>query len=101
MNNAACCSCCGQGAHRAGTITPADDQFISVVLEEAKRGRDEGGIPIAAALVGADGSVLSVGRNQRVQKSSPVLHGEMDAFNNAGRLTSSTLRSSTLYTTLR
>tara|TARA_R110002073_G_scaffold72537_1_gene177366 strand:+ start:360517 stop:360960 length:444 start_codon:yes stop_codon:yes gene_type:complete len=66
-------------------------------LEQAKKSYHEGGIPIGAALIHND-KVVGEGHNQRVQKSSPILHGEMDCFENAGR--QSDYSKMTLYTTL-
>jgi cytosine/creatinine deaminase len=72
---------------------------LEVAIEEALAGRDEGGIPIGSALE-VDGEIVGRGRNRRVQKGSPTLHGEMDALENAGRLPASVYRRSTIYTTL-
>jgi creatinine deaminase len=60
-------------------------QMLAVALEEARAGRAEGGIPIGAALFGADGTLLGRGHNRRVQDDDPSVHGETDAFRNAGR----------------
>ncbi len=76
-----------------------DERFLALAIEQARIGWEEGGIPIGAALV-HDGEVLAVGRNQRVQKDSAILHGETDCIENAGRLPASVYRTSTLYTTL-
>lgn len=72
---------------------------LEAAIEEALAGRDEGGIPIGSALE-VDGGIVGRGRNRRVQKGSPTLHGEMDALENAGRLAASVYRRSTIYTTL-
>lgn len=80
-------------------MTPEDRRFMAVAIEQAQIGRDEGGIPIGAALV-ADGEILGVGRNRRVQQGSAIRHGETDCLENAGRLPATTYRRSTLYTTL-
>jgi cytosine deaminase len=69
-------------------------------IEQARIGRDEGGIPIGAALVADDGTVLGVGHNRRVQLGSAIRHGETDALERAGRLPASVYRRSTMYTTL-
>jgi cytosine deaminase len=61
------------------------EQMLEVALEEARTGRAEGGIPIGAALFHADGTLLGRGRNRRVQDDDPSVHGETDAFRNAGR----------------
>ena len=60
-------------------------QMLAVALEEARTGRAEGGIPIGAALFAADGTLLGRGHNRRVQDDDPSVHGETDAFRNAGR----------------
>ncbi len=75
------------------------DPFLQAAIDEARLGRDEGGIPIGSVIV-HDGRILGRGHNRRVQEGSTVLHGEMDAFENAGRQTASVYRNSVLYTTL-
>ena len=75
------------------------DPFLTAAIEEAERGRAEGGIPIGAVLV-HDGRILGRGRNRRLQQGSPILHGEMDALERAGRHPASLYRASTMYTTL-
>jgi creatinine deaminase len=83
-----------------GTAEPsADERFLAVAIEQARIGRDEGGVPIGAALV-ADGRVLGAGHNRRVQLGSPIRHGETDALEVAGRLPASVYRRATMYTTL-
>lgn len=77
----------------------SDAAFMQAALEEAQAGADEGGIPIGSVLV-HDGRVIGRGHNRRVQKGSSVLHGEMDALENAGRQPARVYRESTLYTTL-
>lgn len=81
---------------------PGDDQqyrsWLDLAVEEAIAGRDEGGIPIGAVLVGADGAVLGRGHNRRIQHDDPSVHGETDAFRNAGR--QRTYRGTTMVTTL-
>ena len=74
-------------------------RFLQIAIEEARIGLAAGGIPIGAALVHAD-RVIGRGHNQRVQKGSATLHGEMDAIERAGRLPASVYRQSVLYTTL-
>lgn len=69
-------------------------------IEQARIGRSEGGVPIGAALITDDGTVLGVGHNRRVQHGSAIRHGETDALENAGRLPASVYRRSTMYTTL-
>jgi creatinine deaminase len=76
-----------------------DLAFLRLAVEQARIGREEGGIPIGAALV-VDGEVRGVGRNRRVQMGSAIRHGETDCLENIGRLPASTYRRSTLYTTL-
>ena len=78
---------------------PGMDDFLTLAIEEAERGRDEGGIPIGAVLV-HDGRIIGRGHNRRVQQGSPTLHGEMDALERAGRRRASVYRASTMYTTL-
>jgi len=75
------------------------DVFLAAAIEEAERGRSEGGIPIGAALV-FQGRILGRGHNRRVQQGSSTLHGEMDALERAGRQPAAVYRASTLYTTL-
>ena len=75
------------------------DSFLGAAIEEAKKGLSEGGIPIGSVLV-HNGKILGRGHNQRIQKGSPTLHGEMDALENAGRLPASVYAESVLYTTL-
>ena len=59
--------------------------MLEVALEEARKGRAEGGIPIGAALFRGSGELLSRGHNRRVQQGDPSMHGETDAFRRAGR----------------
>jgi cytosine deaminase len=59
--------------------------MLAVALAEARKGLAEGGIPIGAAIFDATGKVLGSGHNRRVQNGDPSLHGETDAFRNAGR----------------
>ena len=73
--------------------------FMELAVEEARKGRDEGGIPIGSVLV-VDDRVAGAGHNRRVQRGSSILHAEMDAIENAGRLSSAVYRRSTLYSTL-
>ena len=76
-----------------------DHAFLEIAIEQARIGRDEGGVPIGAALV-ADGQVLGAGHNRRVQLGSAIRHGETDALEVAGRLPAAVYRRSTMYTTL-
>lgn len=75
------------------------DQFLKAALDEANKGLREGGIPIGSVIV-HKGEIIGRGYNRRVQKGSSILHGEMDAFENAGRQPASVYRECTLYTTL-
>lgn len=75
------------------------DAFLAAAIAEAEQGLAEGGIPIGSVLVHED-AIIGRGHNRRVQKGSVVLHGEMDALENAGRRPASVYRASTLYTTL-
>lgn len=68
-------------------------------IKQAEVGLAAGGIPIGSALV-VDGTVVGEGHNQRIQKGSPILHAEMDALEDAGRLSADTYRRSTIFTTL-
>jgi cytosine deaminase len=82
------------------TMRDRDSEFLALAIGQARIGRDEGGVPIGAALVADDGTVLGVGRNRRVQDGSAIRHGETDALENAGRLTAAAYRRSTMFTTL-
>jgi len=73
--------------------------FLAEAVAEARKGQAEGGIPIGSILVHND-KIIGRGHNQRIQSGSVVLHGEMDALENAGRLPASVYRESTIYTTL-
>jgi len=75
------------------------DPFMRAAIDEAKRGLDEGGIPIGSVIV-HKGRIIGRGHNRRVQQGSAILHGEMDAFENAGRQPATVYRESVLYTTL-
>jgi len=75
------------------------DEFLRAAIDEAERGRAEGGIPIGAVLVHR-GTIIGRGHNRRVQQGSTVLHGEMDALERGGRRAASVYRESTMYTTL-
>ena len=80
-------------------IQDRDRELMAHAIEQARIGRDEGGVPIGAALV-ADGRVLGAGRNRRVQDGSAIRHGETDALEHAGRQPASVYRRATMYTTL-
>jgi len=75
------------------------DRFLKAAFDEAQKGLQEDGIPIGSVLV-HKGEIIGRGHNRRVQQGSTVLHGEMDALENAGRQAASVYRESTLYTTL-
>ncbi len=75
------------------------DIFMKAAREEALIGQEEGGIPIGCVIV-HNGSIIGRGHNRRVQKGSAILHGEMDALENTGRLPAATYRQCVLYTTL-
>lgn len=77
----------------------ANDPFLQAAIEEAKQGLAEGGIPIGSVLV-IGGEIVGRGHNRRVQKGSSILHAEMDAIENAGRLKASDYRRAALYSTL-
>jgi cytosine/creatinine deaminase len=77
--------------------TPAE--LLAHAVAEARTGRDEGGVPIGAALV-VDGEVVAVGHNRRVQLNSAIRHGETDCLENAGRLPASVYARATMVTTL-
>lgn len=76
-----------------------NELFMDAAIEEARQGYKEGGIPIGAVLV-HDNKIIGRGHNQRVQKSSAILHAEMDAIENAGRLPAKVYQECSLYTTL-
>ncbi|NKQ11732.1 nucleoside deaminase [Pseudomonas sp. SST3] len=75
------------------------DAFMQAAIAEAKKGLAEGGIPIGSVIVHR-GQIIGRGHNRRVQQGSAVLHGEMDAFENAGRQPANVYAESVLYTTL-
>ena len=73
------------------------DPFMREAIEEAKKGRDEGGIPIGSVLV-RNNVILGRGHNRRVQEGDPIIHAEIDCLRNAGRI--GTYRDAVLYSTL-
>ncbi|MFB3917568.1 MAG: nucleoside deaminase [Terriglobales bacterium] len=75
------------------------DTFLEAAIEEARQGMREGGIPIGSVIVHGN-KIIGRGHNRRVQRGSAILHGEMDAFENAGRQPASVYRECVLYTTL-
>ncbi|MEM7598915.1 MAG: nucleoside deaminase [Pseudomonadota bacterium] len=78
-------------------LSDTDKRFLRIAYEEAKGGYDEGGCPIGSVIARGD-TLISQGRNQRVQKGDPIAHGEMDALRKAGR--QKTYKDLTLYTSL-
>ena len=80
-------------------MTRVNDEYMDVAVAEAALGLAEGGIPIGAVLV-HDGKIIGRGHNRRVQQRSAILHGEMDALENAGRLPAAVYARTVLYTTL-
>jgi creatinine deaminase len=66
-------------------MTPDHNAMLTVAIEEARIGLAEGGLPIGAAIFHTDGTLISRGHNRRIQQSDPSIHGETDAFRNAGR----------------
>lgn len=75
------------------------DEFMQAAIDEARQGLAEGGIPIGSVIVHR-GRIIGRGHNRRVQEGSAIRHGEMDAFENAGRQSASVYRECVLYTTL-
>ncbi len=75
------------------------DEYLDAAVAEAGIGLTEGGIPIGSVLV-HEGKIIGRGHNRRVQRGSAILHGEMDALENAGRLSATVYAGSVLYTTL-
>ena len=74
------------------------EKFIQAAIDEAQIGLTQGGIPIGSVLVYKN-KIIGRGHNHRVQKGSAILHGEMDALENAGRQPASVYSQCTLYTT--
>jgi creatinine deaminase len=75
------------------------DKFMRAALQEARKGRAEGGIPIGSVIV-IDGKIVGRGHNRRVQQGSAILHAEMDCLERAGRLKAGDYQRATLYSTL-
>ena len=75
------------------------DKFMQAAIKEAQISMAQGGIPIGSVIV-YRGEIIGRGHNQRVQNGNPILHGEMSAFQNAGRLPAAIYKASVLYTTL-
>ncbi|MEQ8876944.1 MAG: nucleoside deaminase [Phycisphaerales bacterium] len=78
-------------------LTETDRKFLRIAYDEARAGYEEGGCPIGSVLARGE-TLISSGRNQRVQQGDPIAHGEMDCLRKAGRQT--TYRDTTLYTSL-
>ncbi|GAB7354097.1 hypothetical protein MBLNU459_g4665t2 [Dothideomycetes sp. NU459] len=76
------------------------DAGFQAALGEAKQGASQGGVPIGACLVAADGKILGRGHNMRIQNGSATIHAEISALENAGRLPASAYKGATMYTTL-
>lgn len=76
-----------------------DATFMQAAVDEARKGRAAGGIPIGSVLV-IDGEIVGRGHNQRVQKGSTIRHAEMDCLEETGRLEAAKYRRATLYSTL-
>jgi len=75
------------------------DRYMQAAVDEALKGLAQGGIPIGSVLV-CDGEIIGRGHNQRVQKGSTTLHGEMDALESAGRQSAAVYQRCVIYTTL-
>ena len=80
-------------------LSPFEESCMLEAIEEARKGLTEGGIPIGS-VIEHNGKIIGRGHNRRVQNGSAILHGEMDALENAGRLPAGVYRECTLYTTL-
>ncbi len=89
----------GQKFRKLFCVVITMNQFMRISIEEARKGLDEGGIPIGSVLV-IDGEIVGRGHNRRVQRGSAILHAEMDCIENAGRLTASEYKRSILFSTL-
>ena len=89
----------------ASTALDTDKMGMEVAYAKAKKSYGEGGVPIGAALVhhrdGGEPSVIGAGHNERVQKQSPIFHGEIAALENAGRLKPDVYRNSTMVSLLQ
>lgn len=77
-----------------------DEELLGEAIGEAKAGLAEGGIPIGSVLVRGEDTIIGRGHNRRIQQGSVILHGEMDALENAGRQPAWVYRQTTIYTTL-
>lgn len=75
------------------------NEFMQAAIDEARKGRASGGIPIGSVLV-IDGKIVGRGHNQRVQKGSAIRHAEMDCLEETGRLTAKDYQRAVIYSTL-
>lgn len=82
-------------------LSVRDMHGLGFALKEAQNSYDEGGIPIGSALLSSSGELLGKGHNMRVQRTSPTLHAEIAALEDAGRLSADVYRDATIYTSLR
>jgi len=73
------------------------DEFMRLAIDQAKKSLSEGGVPIGSVLT-RNGKLISKGHNKRVQENNPILHGEMDCLNSAGRI--GTFKNTVIYSTL-
>jgi len=83
----------------SGKLSAMRDPFLQAAVDEAQKGLSEGGIPIGSVIVHR-GKIIGRGHNMRIQLGNPLLHGEMSAFQDAGRQPASVYRECVLYTTL-
>src|SRR5438270_4962735 len=90
---------CVKGAVDGFMLPAVPAEFLNAAIAEAAAGLAEGGIPIGSVLV-HDGKIIGRGHNRRVQRGSTVLHGEMDALEDAGRRSAAVYQRSVIYTTL-
>jgi cytosine/creatinine deaminase len=86
----------GAVQHRA-MQNQVPDEFMQAAIAQARKSRNEGGIPIGSALM-RDGKLLAVGHNKRVQENDPVTHAEIDCLRHAGRI--GNFKETVLYSTL-
>src|SRR5262249_10050896 len=90
---------CAAAIPSSKSLRSSADLFLKAAIDEARKGLAEGGIPIGSVIVHND-EIIGRGHNRRVQRGSAILHGEIDALENAGRRPAFVYRASTLYTTL-
>lgn len=81
-------------------MSSIDQVGIQIALTQARKSFNEGGIPIGCSLLSVNGAILGAGHNQRIQKSSPTLHGEIAALEDAGRLKAGMYRDATMVSCL-